>query len=876
MIRRIVKLPGSTLKKCKYNVNMTWEELEKECYIIGISASQLNEWLDVLVRNKTTEELEQEHSYLKGQRKLKEMKQIEFMPELIQIEFTSEKQFKDSFKFNGVKYVWLGSKGDCTNTFIEENIAEEIINKLDNGRDKSQKFIPAKLNAYHSLAMSSSRPVKHQPKHVVVVKDNETTFVARYTSVTTQGVRDVTEEVTMESSDGNGIIDYKLLQLWEQDMNYGKHKSSGVSIRNAFIKGMVFPIDLQQFFAEHNVTEIVDVWGNRHSIADVDMIIPTSMHKLWQSYSSWDEYEANCKTNGYEFRVCKESHEIKMGRINYQFTTDVHMNDNQIQQFITPTIEYLKDIAGRDWLSTVLYLNGQDLAETSTNVHSLSQALMLCPELVKDKSVIQQINYMLQKRKNDACVGRYNVESDYQIISSDLYHFLCSACGIESDGLLKAEEIYSQWHLDRNYKEALLFRSPMISKENIARVNIVDSEELRKFYKHMPWTVVLNDWDLTVETLAGADKDGDTAMVITDPTLLEVHEKVLPCKCQGVKGTKVVCDNREVLIQGAILGTNDKKYNIGTCINHITNMFSKRSEFSKDSAEYKELSDRILMGLMISQGYIDFKKNGTVVMEMPKHWYDLKECETDFDKSICADKKPYFLVMYQKRAEETKKNYKQTMMQLDLRANCYWGISAEELLAIPWNEMSDEQREVVSHWSNRLPCYLTDQSTQHKMCLATEQALQEMKIGRKETQNCSHLLKSNEVDEGNAVIEKEINSMLFIYDTKLKEIHSKKVYGEKQDVKKLKQQLIYDLRQQLKYAILDLHEDIKLVVNCFINVTYKKAGGASLLWELFDDVIVDNLLINGKNTMYIPIQDPNGEYTYQSKKFRIAEVHIEK
>ena len=128
--------------------------------------------------------------------------------------------------------------------------------------------------------------------------------------------------------------------------------------------------------------------------------------------------------------------------------------------------------------------------------------------------------------------------------------------------------------------------------------------------------VVLNDWDLTCEQLAGADKDGDSVMCLADKVLNEAFIKTLPVKCEAVKGVKVICDTVKPLITASKLGCNDK-YSIGTCINHITCMFSKRSLFPADSEEYKELSRRALMGLMISQSYIDFKKLGQVVMEMP-------------------------------------------------------------------------------------------------------------------------------------------------------------------------------------------------------------------------------------------------------------------
>ena len=887
MIREIVKISGAFLKESKYDVNITLEELENKGFIIGIANSQMTEWLDEL-RGTSTEELEELYVELRSQHRFADSKRIQFISELVQVEYNSDKVFREKFMLNGVEYSWLNSKGDSTNTYVRSDLLDVINEKLNNGRNVDIKFIPAKLNAYMGLSLSSSTRIsdENQPRKVIVVNDNKTTFEATYLYVGTKGVHEVTEDVTLEASDGNGIIDYRLLEKWsKEDLGYTDHISSGVSVRGAFLKGMVFPVDLQKFFKEHQVTHITDVWGTTHSIEDIDVIIPTSMLKLWQSYKSYEDYERNCTENGYKWRVCKESHDIKASRTNYQMLTDLVMTDDQIKTLIQPTIDYLSDVAGRDWLSTVLYLNGQTLSETSTNVRGIEQALMIEPKLIHDKSVVQNVNHMLQKRKNDACVGRLNVSSDYQIISSDLYNFLCSSCGIESKGLLRAGQIYSRWHLDRDLDKALLFRAPMISKENIARVEIIDSEELKDFYEHMPHTVVLNDWDCTAMTLAGADKDGDCVMCITDKALLDVYQPVLPCICETCESDivkKVAC-GREELLAGAKIGCSNK-YNIGGLINKVTSQFSVRSTFSEDSREYKELSDRILQGLMYSQSYIDAKKLGCAY-EPPKHWFSLKECdkldcseeEREFQKRICtAGKKPYFMVMHQKQSERDRKRYKAILQEIDFRARCYWGITGEELLSIKYDEMNDDQRLLVDYWSKDLPCYMSDNSTMHRISTMTEEALKECSSY---TEDCSELMKNPHERQGDTEIEKVIDGLLTKYNVEHKRIYNTKMLGEKEEIKKYRTSKDRELQDQLKFVILEeCGNNSQLALNCLINVCNKRNNGFNMIWLLFTDEVIENLLIRNDYKMQVPVQDRNGDLEYQSRKFKVVtvDVHDEK
>ena len=60
------------------------------------------------------------------------------------------------------------------------------------------------------------------------------------------------------------------------------------------------------------------------------------------------------------------------------------MNDEQIRRFIRPSVDYLADITGRDWLSTVLYLNGESMTENFSKIDGVEQALMIAPEMVEE------------------------------------------------------------------------------------------------------------------------------------------------------------------------------------------------------------------------------------------------------------------------------------------------------------------------------------------------------------------------------------------------------------------------------------------------------------------------------------------------------------
>ena len=72
----------------------------------------------------------------------------------------------------------LGTSGGIkksTVVFCSKEIHEELDRRLNNGRDETQKYVPAKFEAYKSLSCSSSTPVP-QPRDILVIKDGETKF----------------------------------------------------------------------------------------------------------------------------------------------------------------------------------------------------------------------------------------------------------------------------------------------------------------------------------------------------------------------------------------------------------------------------------------------------------------------------------------------------------------------------------------------------------------------------------------------------------------------------------------------------------------------------------------------------------------------------
>ena len=880
---KIMKLNGKKVLDAKGELNYTYTQCCSD-EIISLSESQLLVWL--FGGQEELAKVSQQFSELKGQRTMSKsksevarltasMQELQFTDKIVQIEIKNKQAvplIREGFKLNNYKYKYLLSKGSQIITFAREDVYDDLHKRINNGRDMSVKFIPAKMNAYLSLTSTSSKWIP-QPRKVAVVSDVVNKFTMPYLYVGEEGIEEKCDETTKEATDGAGMISPALMAEWSKHLGYGDNKiSSGMSIRNSFVKGMVFPIDFHKYFEDRNVEYITDVWGNQVRVADVDMIITSSMHKGWKCYSSMEHYEQCCEANDYQYRVCKESHGVTWGKANYQMSIDLDISDEQIERLIQPSIDWIESLL-TDWRSASLYLNGQTQSTTSSNkFDSLSDLIQLDHKFVEDKNIHQIIRSNLNGFRQELRRGGFLVDSSYQIIAPDVYQLCEVLAGIKnSKGLLTVGEVYSKHHADMGKQEAVLFRAPQINRYNNARVSLADSEELREFYKYCDEVVVLNNHDLICETLAGCDFDGDTCMVMTNDAWLELCPKLLSLRASNLSDSAVKAEcHDEQLIQGAELGCNNE-YQIGSCINKYTNMCSLRASFPKDSKEYQQLDRRIIDGIRISQSWIDAKKLG-VAYDMPRHYYSTKACDEldqtlydiEFEKRICANKKPMF-----NANDRELKRLKGIMNKLNLITLCNLGVSAEEFLVKDVNSMTEEEQQLLQQVYNESPILLNDDSTQTRIGQIADRMIKEM-MDRVTIPRISHMdLLAPNVE----ISKKEIEQTKKAYKAYLvrnNKINSTIAY-DKEQYKNWRIEQISQSKLDFKVELLELFSgNTDKIIKALL--TALNESTSSIMFELFGEEICNSYIERNNITeieVVVPCNKEECEFNYQGKQFKV-------
>ena len=84
-----------------------------------------------------------------------------------------------------------------------------------------------------------------------------------------------------------GLVSIEMAKQWQNDLRLD-YTPSAFIVRSAWIKGLCVVFDWKRFAKEVAKKEyIVDAWGKKKHIDDIDVILTTSQFKMWKKYKDW-------------------------------------------------------------------------------------------------------------------------------------------------------------------------------------------------------------------------------------------------------------------------------------------------------------------------------------------------------------------------------------------------------------------------------------------------------------------------------------------------------------------------------------------------------------------------------------------------------------
>lgn len=873
--------------------------------IVALNDSQILRWICELNGN---EDLDQKVSKVKQKIKIakkepkskntkvkiqqlyEELYSLQYQKDYFCMIMNSEKDYdkaNQGFRINGIKYCrLLGTNGGIkksTITYVSDDVYEEIVKRMDNGRNKNKPIIPAKLEAYQALICSGSIPIT-KPR-MIIVDDCNVSFKEDVIKISDEcpGEPQLTYEkdymIDYCDSDGYGFMSPQYSCRVNADL-YGEEfldtPISGINTRYAWTKGMLFTFDFIEFarLINHENYSIKDAWGAIRDIRDYDVVLTTSMVKLWDSYDSLEHFIECCDENKYQFSVAKSTpHELENVRnSNYQFLQTYDLNEEELYKICEPTINEIKDVLVGDWRKTVVFLKGMMLNSDNIDYvdNDFIKAIMIDHRLLDDPFIVRKIHGMIRKRIEMAAKGSIKTNGNFAIVSGDLYSLAQSMFGLPVTGLLKAGEVYHKYWIDRNVDEIALFRAPMTCHNNIRRRKVVHNEEMDFWYQYNTTGIILNSWDTTCDALNGADKDSDTFFTTDNKIIVEKTLNSQTIECMQRKADKII-PTEEDIVRANKLAFGDE---IGTTTNRITAMIERQALFSPDSEEYKVLDYRIKCGQHFQQNSID-KAKGIIAKPMPKYWYDKAACNklpenTAEEKSfkdlclrIAAENKPYFmkyvypdlLAKYNKYLKDTNskciREFKMTIIDLMKKPN----------KTIPEKDFLEYYKKLMP--VGDAPC------TVNRICWLFEDTFKSF---------LSEHFKHKEFDYSilKSGVEYSKNDYRKIEKLKSEYDDSVKYYQQLANKQRLDKDEVTINRNMMLLKFKSKCEEIcpndKELCDIVIDLCYSSTKSKQFAWDICGDTIIENLLEQNNNTISYPVlATKNGEFEFGGEQFVIQQ-----
>ena len=436
------------------------------------------------------------------------------------------------FEVNGIRYTRLcagaGNLRRNSAIYVNEELYPYLYEVFMCGlSDKLKEAVLPKLGAYFALSFSSVLWVR--TPRVCVIKDFETTlsnqsvdFICRKEETDEEGklrtrhyIEKRVMDLTLNSADGQGLVDPEFSKLWAEDMQLDYIPSSFV-VRSSFVKGNLVPFDFKAYASEHGINKIKDRWGVEYPLNEIDVLLSESQFKEYKEYSSWQEYLYYFNKYKLRWGVARynKKHDDEYVLANYQYIQALSLSKEDIHGLIQPTIDWIKGVCSGDQLYSLLFMfGGKSEDVTYERMYSSAQstfmkAIVKNNEMLKDAHVQRKIYKNIVECINRAKIGKIWIRGNYQFMISDPIAQCQSALGLPVKGEVPAEHVWSNFWNERRVEGYVdVCRSPQIDTSEHNPSELYKSETTEKWYQYIKSGVVLSIYDLATFRLSDADFD---------------------------------------------------------------------------------------------------------------------------------------------------------------------------------------------------------------------------------------------------------------------------------------------------------------------------------------------------------------------------------
>lgn len=650
-------------------------------------------------------------------------------------------QMKDSaciVTYNGRKYKRIIVSSSHSRTqkamLVAENIWDKAMEILLCGisTDTEYRFM-SKWNSYIGLAATDSIPVSMP--NIVVVDDKEIRMKAKVDVVRETDTKDENGNIHRKFTvfhdkvkriptnlfDGAGIVTVKKAKEWSRELNLDYIPASFQFRCIPCLKGKLYVMPAEEFAESYRVRKIVDINGKEWDFFDdeIDCILTKSQFKFYDLYKSVQDWrtEFDKKLYGYKRTFNISEFDVSYSELNdktvmaYQPLQTLFLNQNEIGSLCAPTVKsYTNACSSVEGFLKFRGICGRDDKDSDIRWQEFPDyyhAMYYDHSLFNDDFIKKKIRQDLKSARERAYAGKIEVKGNYQTLTPDLFALMQHIFGLEVTGLLKYNQIYSNYwnhHLEGTPWVDMI-RSPHIAMEH-SPVQAVTSGAMEKWFVYQKTGIIVGVFGNTIALKANsADYDGDHVLTVDNPVICEAarrrfsntiyHEKIEYPYDTEKKTGKIKVSDIDMVLDCDYKGY---KNNIGNVINPISVLWSLD--------QGQTVQDYIKIMSIVGSITIDYAKHGEEA-GIPK----------EILKLLKKHRKPYFMKYLRsgrkKRGQEKELKKIGAVVETDMDTelfndtDCTMNRICHYIEENIGNVDMDINMEDGFHWENLLP-YIPD------------------------------------------------------------------------------------------------------------------------------------------------------------------------
>lgn len=331
---------------------------------------------------------------------------------------------------------------------------------------------------------------------------------------TQKDIAEKEEDIRINVFDGCGIHHPAITRYVKEKLG-SKTNPTSILWRLPWVKGVTHEVDYTTFYKERGITEITDVWGMKHKIDEVMIIMGESMYKgikyfkKYGDYRDWERYWEIFRKYDHCIGVAKwnfsKEEEPIYTRGNYQIFQDLDLSYFEFSSLARKSFDWITKIIEGEDVHTYCFLG--TLADNCEPLNDYVHAILKNPEVLKEYTVRSYMISLMEKYIDEMKCGKLWINACFKFLVPDLIMFMETAAGLPANGFLAKDEFYSTNRYGNLTGEYLIERNPHICPSEHVVLKGVKNDISDKYFSHLDNICMINGKSITPQRLNGADYD---------------------------------------------------------------------------------------------------------------------------------------------------------------------------------------------------------------------------------------------------------------------------------------------------------------------------------------------------------------------------------